>query len=103
MHNTKENMSTMRFPRFLVQTTMLSLLTWLLGPTPAAAPDTGNPPPGPAIVYVGNGGGGITEVNPANNSVIATAPFPNNANAVIVTPDGRRMYATNRDVGQVTV
>ena len=82
---------------------MLSLLTWFLGPTPAAAQDSGNLPPGPAIVYVSNGGGGITEVNTANNSVIATAPFPNNANAVIVTPDGRRMYATNRDVGQVTV
>jgi YVTN family beta-propeller protein len=57
----------------------------------------------PAIVYVSNGGGGITEVNTANNSVIATAPFPNNANGIVVTPDGRRMYVTNRDVGQVTV
>src|SRR5437016_2124647 len=103
MHNTKENMTITCFARFLVQTTMLSLLTWFLGPTPAAAQDSGNLPPGPAIVYVSNGGGGITEVNTANNSVIATAPFPNNANAVIVTPDGRRMYATNRDVGQVTV
>jgi YVTN family beta-propeller protein len=103
MHDTKENMTTTRFARFLVQTTMLSLLTWFWGPTPAAAQDSGNLPPGPAIVYVGNGGGGITEVNTANNSVIATAPFPNNANAVIVTPAGRRLYATNRDVGQVTV
>ena len=57
----------------------------------------------PPIVYVSNGGGGITEINTANNSVIATAPFPNNANGIVVTPDGRRMYATNRDVGQVTV
>jgi YVTN family beta-propeller protein len=57
----------------------------------------------PAIVYVSNGGSGITEVNTANNSVIATAAFPNNANGVVITPDGRRMYVTNRDVGQVTV
>src|SRR5215467_15493077 len=57
----------------------------------------------PAIVYVSNGGGGITEINTANNSVIATAPFPNNANGVVVTPDGQRIYASNRDVGQVTV
>jgi len=57
----------------------------------------------PAIVYVSNGGGGITEINSANNSVIATAPFPNNANGVVITPDGRRMYASNRDVAQVMV
>lgn len=50
-----------------------------------------------------NAGGGITEVNTENNSVIATAPFPNNANGVVVTPDGRRIYATNRDVPEVTV
>ena len=50
-----------------------------------------------------NGGGGIAQVNTANDSVIATAAFPNNANGVVVTPDGRRMYVTNRDVGQVTV
>jgi YVTN family beta-propeller protein len=60
-------------------------------------------PSHPAIVYVSNGGGGITEINTANNSVIATAPFPNNANGVVVTPDGRRMYASNRDLGKVTV
>jgi YVTN family beta-propeller protein len=57
----------------------------------------------PGIVYVSNGGGGISEVNTSNNAVIATAPFPNNANGVVITPDGRRMYASNRDVGQVTV
>lgn len=66
---------------------------------------TANPkkPQIPPIVYVSTAGGGITEVNAANNSVIATAPFPNNANSVVVSPDGKRMYATNRDVGQVTV
>jgi YVTN family beta-propeller protein len=87
------------------QFALITLITWFGGPTPAAAQnqDTGNLPPGPPIVYVSNGGGGITEINTANNSVIATAPFPNNANGVVVTPDGRRMYATNRDVGQVTV
>ena len=63
----------------------------------------GNKANGPAIVYVSNGGGGITEINTATNSVIATAPFPNNANGVVVSPDGRRIYASNRDVGQVTV
>lgn len=87
----------------VLQSVLITLTTWFGGPTPSAAQNTGNLPPGPPIVYVSNGGGGITEINTANNSVIATAPFPNNANGVVVTPDGRRMYATNRDVGQVTV
>jgi len=64
---------------------------------------TGNAANSPAIVYVSNGGGGITEINTATNSVIATAPFPSNANGVVVSPNGRRIYASNRDVGQVTV
>jgi DNA-binding beta-propeller fold protein YncE len=89
---------------WLVQTLMITLITWFGGPTPSAAQVTSATLPSrPAIVYVSNGGGGITEVNTANNSVIATAPFPNNANGVAITPDGRRMYASNRDVGQVTV
>lgn len=71
------------------------LLTW-----PAGAQ---NIPAGPPIVYVSNAGGGITEVNSANNSVIATAPFANNANSVAVTPDGRQMYVSNRDASFVTV
>jgi len=103
MNAAKINLQVTRCTRSLVQTTVLSLLTWVWGPTPAAAQQTGNLPAGPPIVYVSNGGGGITEVNTANNSVIATAPFPSNANGVAVTPDGRRMYATNRDVGEVTV
>lgn len=54
-----------------------------------------------AIVYVSTAGGGISEINSANESVIGTAPFPNNANGVAITPDGRRMYAANRDVSEV--
>ena len=69
----------------------------------ASAQFAGSASISPPIVYVSNGGGGITEVNTANNSVIATAPFPTNANGVVVTPDGQRIYASNRDVGQVTV
>jgi YVTN family beta-propeller protein len=69
----------------------------------ASAQVTGSAASSPAIVYVSNGGGGITEINTATNSVIATAPFPNNANGVVVSPDGQRIYASNRDVGQVTV
>jgi YVTN family beta-propeller protein len=64
---------------------------------------TGSTANSSAIVYVSNGGGGITEIDTATNSVIATAPFPNNANGVVVSPDGRRIYASNRDVGQVTL
>src|SRR5215467_3769417 len=82
---------------------LLSLLASLIGPMRVSGQSTGSPAGTPTIVYVSNGGGGITEINAANNSVIATAPFPSNANGVVVTPDGRRMYATNRDVGQVTV
>jgi len=54
-------------------------------------------------VYVSNGEGGITEINCKNNSVIATVPFPNNPTVLAVTPDGTRMYASDRDVGRVTV
>ena len=94
-----------RFRKMVMQSMVITLITWFGGPTPAAAQNqnTGNGTTSPPIVYVSNGGGGITEINTANNSGIATAPFPNNANGVVVTPDGRRMYATNRDVGQVTV
>ena len=57
----------------------------------------------PPIVYVSTAGGGISEINTAVESVIATAPFPHNANGVAITPDGRRMYAADRDVPQVIV
>jgi YVTN family beta-propeller protein len=88
----------------LGQSVVITLITWFGGPTPSAAQATSNNLASrPAIVYVSNGGGGITEVNAVNNSVIATAPFPNNANGVAITPDGRWVYASNRDVGQVTV
>jgi YVTN family beta-propeller protein len=89
--------------RSLLGTSALALLTWVAAPSPAAAEDAGDAALTPAIIYVSNAGGGITEVNTENNSVIATAPFPNNANGVVVTPDGRRIYATNRDVPEVTV
>ncbi len=89
--------------KWLVQFSLITLITWFGGPVPGAAQNTDNTAFHPAIVYVSNGGGGITEINTANNSVIATAPFPNNANGVVVTPDGLRMYASNRDVGEVTV
>lgn len=79
------------------------VLLLLAGPSPAAAQDPGGAAQSSAIVYVSNAGGGITEVNTENNSVIATAPFPNNANGVVVTPNGKRIYATNRDVPEVTV
>jgi YVTN family beta-propeller protein len=57
----------------------------------------------PSIVYVSTAGGGISEINTTNESVIATAPFPDNANGVAITPDGRRMYAADRDVPKVIV
>ncbi|HLZ50825.1 MAG TPA: beta-propeller fold lactonase family protein [Candidatus Acidoferrum sp.] len=92
-----------RVHKTALQSVALTLITWFGGPTSAAAQNTGNLPASPAIVYVSNAGGGITEVNAANNSVIGTAPFANNANGVVVTPDGKRMYISNRDVGQVIV
>jgi YVTN family beta-propeller protein len=52
---------------------------------------------------VSTAGGGISEINTATQSVIATAPFPDNANGVAITPDGRRMYAADRDVPRVIV
>jgi len=56
-----------------------------------------------SIVYVSSVGGGITEVNSTNNSVIATAPFFGNSTGIAVTPDGRRLYGANGDEGQVSV
>jgi YVTN family beta-propeller protein len=91
-----------RTTRFL-SVAFLILLVCLMSPLMASAQLTGSAANRPAIVYVSNGGGGITEINATTNSVIATAPFPNNANGVVVSPDGRRIYASNRDVGQVTV
>jgi hypothetical protein len=68
--------------KWLVRSVLITLITWFGGPTPGAAQDTGNAVSNPPIVYVSNGGGGITEVNTANNSVIATAPFPSNCGQV---------------------
>ena len=93
-----------RLSSWLARTGLITLVTWFGSPTPGAAQSTTpDERAHPAIVYVSNGGGGITEVSAANNSVIATAPLPNTANGVAATPGGRRTYATNRDVGQVTV
>lgn len=69
-------------------------------PVEASGATGGQSPP---IVYVSTAGGGISEINTANESVIATAPFPDNANGVAITPDGRRMYAADRDVPKVIV
>jgi hypothetical protein len=87
---------------WLIRSTLVSVSTWIGGPTPAAAQNTGNQASTPAIAYVSNGGG-MTEIHTMNNSVIAPVPFPNNVNAVVVTLDGTRMYATKRDIGQVAV
>jgi len=76
-----------------VRSLLVSLVAWSLERVPAAGQNVSGSASHPAIVYVSNGGGGITEINTANNSVIATAPFPNNANGVVLTPDGRRMTA----------
>ena len=81
----------------------VTLTMWFAALSPLAAQLASSDESHPPIVYVGTAGGGITEVNTANNLVVATAPFPNNANSVAITPDGRRMYASNRDVGEVTV
>ena len=93
---------TARSTRF-VHAAFLSLLICTVWSVPASAQSAGSVSANPAIVYVSNGGGGITEINSANNSAVATAPFPNNANGVVLSPDGRRIYASHRDVGQVTV
>jgi YVTN family beta-propeller protein len=102
MSGAKINLNSPRSARSL-QAAVLSLLIWASLPMPAGAQAPGSQAANMPIVYVSNAGGGITEVNTTNNSVIATAPFRNNANGVVVTPDGRRMYASNRDVPEVTV
>jgi hypothetical protein len=71
----------------VLQSFLITLVTWFAGPTPAAARDTANRPPGPPIVCLRDAAGGIMKANTRNNSVIATAPFTNNANRVAITPD----------------
>ncbi len=77
--------------KWLVRSVLITLITWFGGPTPGAAQDTGDATTSPPMVYVSNGGGGITEVNTANNSVIATAPFPSNCGQGhwILPPEGQ--------------
>lgn len=99
----KSSASIRAWIQWVIQFIAITLTMWFAVPTPAAAQLPSSGESRPPIVYVGTAGGGITEVNAMNNSVIATAPFPNNANSVAVTPDGRRMYASNRDIGEVTV
>jgi YVTN family beta-propeller protein len=79
-----------------MQSIVITLVTWFGGPTPSAAQATSNAVGShPVIVYVTNTSGGITEVNAANNSVIATAPFGGVGAAAAVTADGRRIYITD--------
>jgi hypothetical protein len=81
---------------------LISVGTWIGGPTPAAAQNTRNQIPTPVIVPVSNDGG-FTEINPMYNSVVAKVPFLNNANGVVVMPDGTPICATNRNLEQVAV
>jgi hypothetical protein len=68
---------------WLIRSTLVSVGTWIGGPTPAAAQNTGNPIPTPAIVHASELAG-ITDINAPYNSVIAKAPFADNANGVVV-------------------
>jgi len=81
---------------------VLSLLVLIAINPPLQASDQSGEQ-SPPVVYVSTAGGGISEINTATQSVIATAPFPDNANGVAITPDGRRMYAADRDVPRVIV
>ena len=101
-----------RSPFHLTATSFMVLAALLLFArgsfaTPQGPPSGGQVPsniaPQPVIVYVANAAGGITEINSNNNSAIATAPFPNNGSTLAVTPDGTRLYVSNRDVGEVQV
>jgi glycerophosphoryl diester phosphodiesterase len=56
-------------PRWLVRSLLVSLVTWTLEPIPAAAQNGSGSVTHPAIVNASNGGG-VTGVNPANNSVM---------------------------------
>jgi YVTN family beta-propeller protein len=83
-------------PGWLVRSLVITLVTWFGGPAPSAAQGTINTVAShPAIVYVTNTDGGVTEINARNDSVIATAPFRGVGAAAAVTPDGRRIYVTD--------
>jgi YVTN family beta-propeller protein len=82
-------------PEWLLRSLLITLVTCLGRTIPAAAQNTGNVASNPAIVYVTNTDGGITEINAKNNSVIATGPFGGIGAVAAVTPDGRRIYITD--------
>jgi hypothetical protein len=80
--------------RELMQSLVVTLVTWFAGPTPGAA-QIAAAPHNPPIVCVSNASRGIREVNSVNNSVIVAGRFPNSANGVAITPDG--LIAAPRD------
>ncbi len=84
---------------WLIRSTLISLSTWIGGPTPAAAGSTGNQTFAPATVYVCNDGAS-TEMDPMYKFIVATVPFPDSANGLILMPNGMRNYATNRNIGK---
>jgi hypothetical protein len=86
---------------WLIRSTLVSVGTWIGGPTPAAAQNTGSPIPTPAVVHASDLAG-ITDINATNNSVIATAPFPDNANGVVVTVRRVHPRPDRCKMGQIT-
>jgi YVTN family beta-propeller protein len=89
---------------WLVQSVVITLITWFCGPTPAAAQVAANARSNAPLIYVPGTAGGITEINSAGNVVFATAPWAHGSNGgIAITPDGSRMYVSNHDVSSVTV
>lgn len=61
--------------RWIVQSVMITLVTWFGGPTPSAAQNRGNSPSGPSGIYPGS----------ANRQVTETVPVLNKPNGMAVT------------------
>jgi YVTN family beta-propeller protein len=90
-----------RLPVGIVAVALLALFG--AGPRLTALAAAGNEESPSAIVYVTDTNGGVSEVNIANNSVVATAPFGGTGAATAVTPDGKRFYVTDYLSANVTV
>jgi len=90
-----------RLPVGIVAVALLALFG--AGPRLTAQAPAGSEETPPAIVYVADTNNGVSEVNSANNSVVATAPFGGIGAATAVTPDGKRFYVTDYLSANVTV
>ena len=83
----------------------INLLTYSVSGTIVVGPDPRGIEINPAgtKAYTANGGGGVSEINLANNSVTEIETTSAVLIDIIIDPDGNKAYATGRDLSKVEV